>query len=924
LWLIAAIGLLLPLSMSGCDYFVSPAERVTRAEGHIATGDHRAAFVELKNALQKAPDLQKARLLLAEVTLWLGDPAAAAVELERVPGGDDARRTELAIRIDVALGRYAQALERLESERSLEPAVHAYLRARALQGNKQFDLAVEAFDAAIAARPDFIGARIGRVECLAARGSRETAKEESRRLIEQYPDSAEALLAYATLTATRDPAGALASLERASELAPRQLDVRKQTELLSLMLELQLVRNELEAARTTAERMARLLPGSPIALLASSRVALAKGDYTSATTELRRVVKAAPEFAQARFLLGVALAATGNLEQASTELTQAVRVAPELAEARQFLAQVRMRLDDPDGALRVLVPALESNQGSTRLNVLFDAAVAQAGLDTATIALLEEQLIRNPDNEALATQLAASYLHAGEPERALKMLDGRQAQGFESRREAVRLQALLATRGREAATRHALNIVEKFPNEPSAVILTASFLAHTGDLDGARRHLAQAVREDRPVPELSLALARIHVIAGRADEARRVLGQLLETDPTQERARIALAELELAAGNKARAREHLKHAIEAAKASVPARLLAIRLALDSNDVDAAQGELEEGLAAGANAFELNAGAGSAFLRHGRYHQAIAAFQQALAVDRSAVSLWFALGRAQMALAQYTAARDAFETARELRPGWLPAEGALAFLELQLGERDAALRRVEALKAERPDDAAVFALEGQIHASLREFRAAASAYDAAAARELTALIAVNAYQARLASDLPNPTEYLEKWLEQNPGDLSVRSVLADAYTRLGNRQKAIAQYEILVDKHPKHAAWLNNLAWLYFEEQDDRALPLARRASDLAPDSAAVSDTLGWILVESGRTKEGLSVLSRAAAHAGNNPEILYHYAVALLRSGDSDQGRLQMQRLLENYPTFPSRADAERLLRDHARSTTAP
>ena len=61
---LGAISLLLLLV--GCDRFASPETRVARADAAMAAGNYGAAVVDLKNALQKKPDLDQAHLLLAE------------------------------------------------------------------------------------------------------------------------------------------------------------------------------------------------------------------------------------------------------------------------------------------------------------------------------------------------------------------------------------------------------------------------------------------------------------------------------------------------------------------------------------------------------------------------------------------------------------------------------------------------------------------------------------------------------------------------------------------------------------------------------------------------------------------------------------------------------------------------------------------
>ena len=46
-----------------------------------------------------------------------------------------------------------------------------------------------------------------------------------------------------------------------------------------------------------------------------------------------------------------------------------------------------------------------------------------------------------------------------------------------------------------------------------------------------------------------------------------------------------------------------------------------------------------------------------------------------------------------------------------------------------------------------------------------------------------------------------------------------------------------------------ASVLNNLAWVYSELGDDKALKIAKEAHALQPNDPAINDTVGWILVK---------------------------------------------------------------------------
>ena len=76
-----AVAIACSLFFAGCDFFMDADARVTRAQQHIASSDYRAAMIDLKTAVQAEPKHVEGRLLLAEVSLQLGDAVSAEKEL---------------------------------------------------------------------------------------------------------------------------------------------------------------------------------------------------------------------------------------------------------------------------------------------------------------------------------------------------------------------------------------------------------------------------------------------------------------------------------------------------------------------------------------------------------------------------------------------------------------------------------------------------------------------------------------------------------------------------------------------------------------------------------------------------------------------------------------------------------------------------
>jgi len=878
-----AFVLLAMLAGAGCDYLKSPEKRVDDAQALFAQGEPRRALIELRNALKDRPDMPRARLLLAEVALWLGDQGAAERELRAVPAEyEPARRADLGLRLDLAAGRNAEVLAGLGRITAEQPATLWLYRGMARQGLGKVAEAESDFRAAIARDPKLVAAQAAIVEMRAVQNDLNGAFELSRALTRDYPESA---LAWFTRGAMLARGASLReaqdALERAAVLAPKQLEVLKQVALLVTLTEVQIANREIDKARASADVLARVAPGSPISALNSARVTMASNDFAGAAVELRRVVNRAPNFSRARFLLGVALAAQGNLSQASQELTTLLEQTPTNVEARQLLAQVRLRLEDPDSALRVLVPALDVAGDDQVVNQLFEAARQQLGDSARSLTLIEREYEKAPGNQGLKMQLAAAYVRANQGEKALALLRSGDAKERDPLADRLLLAATSQAEGEAAARRKLNEMLAARPNDT----------------------------------ELVLMAAQMHMAAREFPRARQLLQDVLQRNPDHSGVRLALARSQLMSGDRAAGVENLNQLRTRDPKATAARLLLAQLALQRDDAKEAGILIDEAVKGSERLAETQNAAGLIYLESGRYDSAIEHFLAGTTTDPSDATLWLNLGRAQFALEQNEAARESLQRALKLRANWLPAEGALAFLELQTGNSAAALKRVDALKTALPHDVDVLVLEADVHAALHQFAEADRALLLAARRQPSAQLAAKHYQVRLAGELPKPVEPLEQWIAAHPDDLRTRNMLAEAYVRAGDRQKAAQQYETLLAREPRDPIALNNLAWLYLELRDRRAIDTARRASALAPNAPAISDTLGWVLIQNGAVTEGLSHLQRAVEGDPRNEDMQYHYAAGLAKAGKSADAQVRLSALLREKTAFSSRNEAEELLK---------
>ncbi len=132
--------------------------------------------------------------------------------------------------------------------------------------------------------------------------------------------------------------------------------------------------------------------------------------------------------------------------------------------------------------------------------------------------------------------------------------------------------------------------------------------------------------------------------------------------------------------------------------------------------------------------------------------------------------------------------------------------------------------------------------------------------------------------------------------------------------MGQNDKAIESYIRILAVHSGNVVVLNNLAWLYSLVDDPKALEMAERAYRETPHNPGIQDTYGWILVQNGQIDKGRGLLKQAIEKLPDVPDVRYHYAVALLKSGEQAEAKKRLNQLLQSDPLFEGREDAQGLL----------
>lgn len=912
------IGLLIAsLGLAGCGALLTPHYRIERAQREMKAGKWQNAAFDLSAALRKQPKNTHAWLLLAKVSLDAADPngANSALTHARDTGAKSEQVDPLQARVWLATGKAHDLLDAMAHRTiTLPEPEYTVLRARALFSTGQTDLAVTLLQPLVARDPGLTEAQDVLAECLAAQGKLGEALTRLAAAERAAPTAPEPHLLRGRIYQWLGQfSAAEQSILHALKLMPASEPVTHRVTALIGLTESRLALGQIADAVKSQKALARMEPQAPETQLLDARIKLAHNDLVGATSELERVVNGAPQFVQARMTLGAALAQQGDYAQAQQQLQQVISETPDNIEARRLLADVQLKLGQPEAALGVLTPALAAPRLDPQLLQLFDEAAKRSGNSQALTEALERNVKAHPHDQAAADNLAGVYLSTGHADQALSLLQ-KSASHLDLRGDRLLITALLATRGPDVAGRQVEALVKARPRDPATLDMAASYWAARGQMDRARTLLRQAIAADPNDLTSLIHLAQVEEQQGDAAAAERRLSGALKAHPEALAVRLALAKALMQSHQVAQARTVLEGAKDA-DSSPDVQFGLAQVALVQGDLTQANAAFNRAIALRPGQTQLVEDAGLLLMRTNQYSAALDRFTQATTAEPGNAMYWLASARAQLALNQPAPARASLEKAAKLQPDWLPVVGALALIDVRQGQGAAALAEVNALLSRHPQDPGALTLKGDVQVALHQPADAVTSYSQAQRLRPQGDLAVKLYQARLDAHAADPSQSLTQWLQHSPNDWRVRGALADYYLLVAKApRQAIPEYRQVLKQNPDDVIALNNLAWTLGESGSPEAESLAERAYKLAPRSAGVSDTLGWILAKQGEGAKALPYLAQAAKLSPNDPQVAYHYAYALSKTGQAGEAKTILSRILANPQPFDARHKAEQLL----------
>ncbi|TFH48526.1 MAG: PEP-CTERM system TPR-repeat protein PrsT [Lysobacterales bacterium] len=911
-----AFGLMAMLGLAACDDSGKELQgHFDRAVDYRDSGDMRAAVIELKNVLQIDPNHAQARWLLGRSYVALGDGASAQKELERARdlGFTSAELDRVTTSALLLQGHFEDALDRIKKVSASESgAAWLVLKGQAQLGLQNVKEAKESFDAALKNDPTNTDARRGLARIGLMGGDTQAAEQQLDKALQTTKDDVQTWILKGELElALQKPDKAQASFEKALALSPASAGARMG------IVRAMLIQSKTNEATAHIDVLAKASPNHPMVNYLRALAARQSNDLDGAQAALREVLRVAPSHAPSLLQAGQIHYMRREFEQAREVLERYLTQLPDNLAAKKLLAAVYIELKQGQKAVDLLGPmATQAPNDPQLLAMLGTAHMSQRDFKTGRDYLGRAADLA-PEAAAIRTQLAASHLAAGDSADAITELEAALASNPEfSRADVLLILTHFQSREFDKALAAAQKLVEKQPANAQVRNLLGAAYEGKQDYAMARESYRKSLDLDPGFTTAALNLARLDLRDGKRDQARAAYEAILETQKDQPVALVALAKI---ASDDGRAQEGVA-LLERARDKNP-RAIQPRLILANYQLR--RGNVGEALALAAEAYEISPQLPAAALLLGRAQIANGMPDDAVSTLSELVERYpnSADSHMQLALA-YGQKRDVANTRRalnrvlELQPDNPLAILGLGNLALRTGELDEAMKIASELQQSQPKSPAGFNLQGDVLMARNEPGKSAPAYQKALEMAPASATLLKLYAARSRAGQSNATATLSDWLKDHPDDAAVRLAYASTLHQSGKRARAVTEYAQVLKSQPGSVLALNNLAWLYFEDGDSRAVDLAERAYDRAPERAEIIDTYGWLLIKSGRLEQGLSLLEKAAKRAPENGDIRYHLAAGLAEVGDKSRAKRELTALLDSGQAFSEKAAAQALLQE--------
>lgn len=910
------------LSLFSCGQGMSEQQILQNAKTYLDKNELRAAAIELRNTLHKNNKNAEARYLLASINLEIGDLAGAEKEFRRAAlAGWNEEETQIGLaRTIINRREFQKLLDEIVIINTWSADTRANISALRALAKAGLGHTTQAKTTLEESRAYSVNALYALKTTVIFQLSGILDGDTSNTLktaLALYPDSAELLLLYAyNDIQNKNHTRAADTFRKIINLKPAKLLTVNSRKAHIGLAQLLIIEKNYDEATTTLAQVLKKNDQDPEANYLAGQLALDQKNYHLAEDHIRKLLTIAPDNSQSHQLMGKIKYALNDFDQATHHLSIYLNSNPGDVAIRKLLAHTYIILNQNDQARLTLQSALTVNPNDASTLALLSQIEFNKGDMKRGIQTLNKAIKFSPDSKALHKQLAKAYITTGKTKLALSEIKIFRELS-KNTEEAKRL--AISAHIQAGEINKAINISNEMlknkPQDPNTIALNGTLHAANGNKQQARLYFNKALQLQNELPSATIGLARLEREEGNVNKAIALYNTLIESGKGGTMPMLGLAELAAQQNRTSDMLSWLERARTAAPTGVKPRIILANYYLQNAQPEKAHIYIQEAINISPENVKLLELQGKVLIAQKRYSKAIPPLKKLVNQLPDSTNARVLLGEAFLRQGMIKEAQEHLQKILNKQNNHVLAMSLMAEVEFKAGNYDKSFEYAKQLQKVQPQLYIGYLHEGNAWAAKQDYNKAHSAFSLAWKHKQTADLAIRLFNtSKHSANIEDAIKPLLTWLKAHPNDNTTRFFLATKYQHAKQNDNAAREYEKILMEAPDNATALNNLAWLYSLKADPKALDLAERAYRFAPVNPGILDTYGWILVQQGQAEKGLHLIKRAIDIIPGNLEIRYHYATALIKSDNKNEGRLILEQLLEQNKPFNGRNEAKKLL----------
>lgn len=888
----AAVALVVCASIAGCSQ-KSVDDHLLAARQYIDANNQNAAILEYKNAIQLDPKAPAPRYELGKLYLDNNDFDGAEKELNRAlelgqPASDVIPLLSVAYQRTGAENALADVDYKTEGLTTVQRAEVGFYKLQALMQLEKHDDALALIDelSKLDTSSVYKGLALSYRAIIAE--DYPAALKETLVLKAQAPLNKDVLMQSARLYLANQQIGdAIGVYTDYVKTYPD--DITSKFALTSLLIE----NRDLAEAEPYVDEL--LAMNSEHGLLNQYKgiIDSSQGDYESALSHLEKAIQNGRNEPVVRLVAGFSAYQMQDYEAAARHLSMIASQLPDNHPGLRMLADSLLQLGQSDDATAVLARVSGGLDSDAKLFSRAGYQLLREGNVSDAEKMVERSSKLSTDADDLA-RLGILQLSLNDLDGLVNLEAAAEKAPDSTMTQRTLISAYVTTNQLNKAKQAAKEWIAHTPDAVEPHVFLAEIAIKERRFEDAEAMLAQAKALASDDQNVMLAEAKLALAQDRPADAKVVLNAIIKqyADSVP-----AYAMLYAIAEQDGSAKDVIARASEAVKtqaSNLPLRLMLARMYFAQKDWSGVITTLEPVKADKSTPLAYWDVKGQALILGNQFDlakQHYSAWLEAYPHDKNATLGMLLLNDTERKYQDGVALADKFLAKRKDRQILILKAYFLAMLRDSKGSRDiisSLPEKLQQLPFVRGVNARLAVYEGKGASAIDD---AMAAYKDVPNSQNTMLV-LACYD--MASNKEEAYRFLTQHVKSHPTDTAASMLLAER--QIGkDKSVAVATYEGILTRSPDNFVVMNNLAFLYIEQNKlDKALPLAKRAVELQPKNQDAVDTLAQIYIRQNKLKEANTLYDTVMNDPVQNDEVYLNYVELLCKLDKTELARRRL------------------------------